>query len=269
MIWTDYPLTFFDLETSGLSIDSFVVTACVGDLGASPTEDGVPRQWLLQPPHGREIPEAATAVHGVSTEHALTFGVPYEEGLAQIVETLNRAARNGRALVAFNVNFDWSLIVAEAHAAGLEVVWPSLFLDPLVVDRAVDPKRTVEATSLKGNLYEKRAPRNLVDVSAQYEVPLDEKAAHDAVADAVAAGAVARVMQQRVASAPASASPLVRWLSGLDAAAMMRWQAGEHREQEEERRAEQIAKGNGDGARFGWPIADEVVASMTGQAVAR
>lgn len=264
-LWTDAPITYLDTETSGLPMGSFVVTACIGDLGADPNEDGVPLQFLLAPPDGMEIPEGATKVHGVTTEHARTFGAPYEEGLAQIAEALNRAARNGRAWVAYNAAYDISLLACECSRVGIDLMRPELVIDPLVIDKAVDPKRTVEATSIKGNLYRKKAPRNLVDVSTRYGEPLDEKAAHDAVADAVAAGAVARVMQRRVAAAPADASPLVRWLAGLDAAGLMQWQAEQHREQQEERRADQRAGGHGDTAEFGWPLYESAAALMARQ----
>lgn len=84
--WTEYPLTYWDFETSGLDDDSFIVTACIGDLGADPTEDAVPLQFLLAPPDGREIPDEATygkrgtafTGHGISTEHARAEGVPRE-----------------------------------------------------------------------------------------------------------------------------------------------------------------------------------------------
>lgn len=267
-LWTDFPLTYFDLETSGLSIDSFVVTACVGDLGASPTEDGVPRQFLLQPPHGREIPEAATAVHGITTEHALTFGTPYEEGLAQIVEALNRAARNGRALTAYNASYDWSLMTAETFAAGMELIRPDLIVDPMVIDKAVAPNLRVQVTDPNtGRTFMRRASRKLVDVAARFGVSLPEEAAHDAMADAVAAGELARVMQQRTAAAPASASPKIREIQALDCAGMMRWQAERRAEQQYELGAWLISTGKADDTDPGWPVTDAVAALVAGGSV--
>ena len=58
----------FDLETTGVDVTTDrIVTAHVGLLGP----DGVAlrsQSWLADP--GVEIPEGATAVHGITTAHA-------------------------------------------------------------------------------------------------------------------------------------------------------------------------------------------------------
>lgn len=249
--WTGYPLTYADTEASGLDADAFVVTACIGDLGAAPGEDAVPLQFLLRPPDGRPIPEGATEVHGITTEQALTFGVPYEEGLAQIVEALNRAARNGRALVAYNLAFDWSLITREAHRLGLPLSSPPLWLDPMVVDKGVDRYR--------------KGKRTLVATCAVFGVEMVGDA-HDAMADAVAAGELARRMQTLVASASpdSAAAPALKALHSLDAAAMNAWQREERGRQMDGLRDYFDRNGiEHDGCDGGWPVTDAVAAMIT------
>jgi DNA polymerase-3 subunit epsilon len=65
--WAD-TLAVFDLETTGIDVDSCrIVTAHVGVIG--PRGEVVEqRQWLVDP--GIEIPTAATLIHGVTTERA-------------------------------------------------------------------------------------------------------------------------------------------------------------------------------------------------------
>ena len=65
--WADR-LGVFDLETTGVDVEmARIVTACIAVLDA----DGAVVQrwdWLADP--GVEIPEAASAVHGITTERA-------------------------------------------------------------------------------------------------------------------------------------------------------------------------------------------------------
>lgn len=72
--WADGTLYGFDLETDSPNPDDArIITACVGV--ASP--DGwQARTWLLEPE--RDIPEQATAVHGITTEMARIDGAPRE-----------------------------------------------------------------------------------------------------------------------------------------------------------------------------------------------
>ena len=66
-------LAVFDLETTGLDLDtSRIVTAAVAviDSNGEPTEV---HEWLVNP--GIEIPEAAANVHGITTDMARANGV--------------------------------------------------------------------------------------------------------------------------------------------------------------------------------------------------
>ena len=76
MSWTDGPLLGFDTETTGVDVDNDrIVTAALVRRDATGTHV---RSWLIDP--GVDIPEAAAAIHGVSTEHAREHGRPAARG---------------------------------------------------------------------------------------------------------------------------------------------------------------------------------------------
>ncbi len=87
--WPLGPLLGFDTETTGVdpSGDRLVTAALVWR--AEPQADGVRPQsvttWLADP--GVEIPEAAAAVHGVTTERARAEGRPVTEALERSAST--------------------------------------------------------------------------------------------------------------------------------------------------------------------------------------
>ncbi|MCU1545920.1 MAG: polymerase subunit epsilon [Homoserinimonas sp.] len=176
-------LGVFDLETTGIDVESSrIVSAHVGVIDA----DGDPieqRTWLADPQV--EIPVQATAVHGISTEHARSFGRPAEEVVHEIVLELRLLVARGIPITIFNAPYDLTLLNREARRYGIEPLHEPLpIIDPLVIDKAVDRwrkgKRTLEASA------------------REYGVILDD--AHDAAADAVAAGRVAQAIARRYAS---------------------------------------------------------------------
>ena len=75
--WVTGPLLGFDTKTTGVDpLKDHLVTAAVvsrGSLGADGARGQDVRTWLADP--GVEIPEAAAAVHGITTERARTEGV--------------------------------------------------------------------------------------------------------------------------------------------------------------------------------------------------
>lgn len=172
------PLVAFDLETTGARpLTDRVVAAAVVTRGIG---DDAPRTWLLDP--GIPIPLGATAVHGITTERARAEGLEYRAGLTQIAEALAAAVDAGAAVVAFNAAFDLSMLHHELQRNGLPSAVPSWpVVDPMVLDRRFDKYR--------------RGKRTLSDVTAHYGVEL--LSAHEAHADAVAAGDLAQVMLER------------------------------------------------------------------------
>lgn len=170
----------FDLETTGVDVTADrIVTAHVGVLDARGREIAS-RDWLADP--GIEIPEGATAVHGITTEHARRLGRPAAEVVGQVVGALRSLLSQGVPVVAYNASYDFSLLAHEATRRGIDpLVEPAPIIDPLVIDKAYDRYRP--------------GKRTLEVVAAHYAVPLD--GAHEASADAVAAGRVAQALAQR------------------------------------------------------------------------
>ncbi len=174
--WSD-ELAVFDLETTGIDVESSrIVTATVAVLDA--TGNVVERtDWLLDP--GIEIPEGATAVHGITTDHALKHGRMAADGVAEIVATIRTLLARGLPLVAYNAPYDLTLLNRESMRHGIPpLVAPAPVIDPLVIDKGVDRYR--------------RGKRTLAVTSAFYGVSLDD--AHDSGADAIAAGRVAQAI---------------------------------------------------------------------------
>jgi len=174
--WSD-TLAVFDTETTGIDTRlSRIVTAYIGLLNSA-GEVTEAAEWLINP--GVEIPEAATAIHGISTAHARDHGQEPPAAVAAIATTLARYFDQGIPVVAYNASYDFSILHHEMLRYGQEpLVSPSPIVDPLVIDRAVDRYR--------------RGKRTLQMATAHYMVAFDD--AHTADADAVAAGRVAQAI---------------------------------------------------------------------------
>jgi DNA polymerase-3 subunit epsilon len=164
----------FDLETTGVDVGTDrIVTAHVGVLDRHGREIAA-RDWLADP--GVPIPDGASAVHGITTEHARAHGRPAAEVVAEISSALRMLFAQGMPIVAYNASYDFSLLAHEASRHGIPGLDdPQPVIDPLVIDKAYDRYRP--------------GKRTLSVVAEHYAVPLDD--AHEASADAVAAGRVA------------------------------------------------------------------------------
>ncbi|MFB6934539.1 3'-5' exonuclease [Streptomyces chartreusis] len=183
MSWHLGRLAGFDTETTGVDVETDrIVTACIVEVGGNTPP--LTANWLINP--GVDIPEAATAVHGVTTEKAKTEGQPAEEGIAELVAGLTQIVLAGTPLVIMNAPYDLTLLDREARRYGVqplsEVVGDELHVvDPRVIDKQVDKFR--------------RGKRTLTDLCGHYRVKLD--GAHSADADAIAACRVAWRLGQR------------------------------------------------------------------------
>lgn len=185
MSWISGPLVAFDLETTGTDVETDrIVTAAVVRLDAAGAVSAE-RTWLLNP--GVAIPEQASAIHGISTEHARAYGVPAASAVEEIARAVAEGLRLGTPLVVMNARYDLSLLDRECRRYGVESISerlggvPSPVIDPLVIDKHVDKYR--------------KGKRALYALCAHYGVSLDD--AHDARADAVAAARVVRRMGEK------------------------------------------------------------------------
>ena len=173
-------MAVFDLETTGVDVETArIVTAHVGMLDAN-GHLYERNDWMLDPVV--EIPAGASAVHGISTERARAEGAPAAAGVSEIVERLRELLGRGLPVVAYNAPYDFTVLNREALRHGIEPLRePAPVIDPLVIDKAVDRYR--------------KGKRTLVVTAEYYGVPLED--AHDASADAVAAGRVAQAIAAR------------------------------------------------------------------------
>jgi DNA polymerase-3 subunit epsilon len=161
----------FDLETTGLDLKTArIVTACVVVIGPTGEVENL-REWIVNP--GIEIPQAASDVHGVTTEVAVRDGMDPLSAVAEISQELRK----------LNAPYDFTILANEAIRYQLEPLEPQSVIDPLVLDRKVDKFR--------------KGKRNLVVMSEHYGVELTD--AHNSTADAVAAGKIAQQIAKRFA----------------------------------------------------------------------
>ena len=178
--WVDR-LVVFDLETTGVDpAEARIVTAYVGVLDGSGAvvEE---RSWIVNP--GIEIPEGSIAIHGITTERARAEGADALTSVCEIRDVLAGYFAQGLAVCAFNAAYDISLLEAECRRHGHEPLVAKPVIDPMILDRRLDRFR--------------RGKRTLQIATEVYGVELLE--AHDASADAIAAGRVAQAMAARFA----------------------------------------------------------------------
>ena len=171
-------LAVFDLETTGLDLqEARIVTACAVEIDEHGQVVGENLEWLADPVI--EIPQAASNVHGVTTEIARANGRPAKEVVAELIETLNGFFSRGIPVVAYNAPYDFTILHFEALRHGLDpIAEPKPVIDPLVLDKFVDTYRS--------------GKRTLEAAARTYGVSLND--AHNATADAVAAGRVAQAI---------------------------------------------------------------------------
>ncbi|MEV6725915.1 3'-5' exonuclease [Streptomyces xanthochromogenes] len=185
MSWHLEPLVGFDLETTGTEPrEARIVTAAIVEVQGADVVGQ--RGWLADP--GIRIPAQASAVHGISSEHAAAQGRPAAEVADEVAETLAAHWRLGVPVVAYNAAFDLTLLAAELRRHQLPSLSERLagapigpVVDPYTIDRSVDRYR--------------KGKRTLEAVCAEYGVVLES--AHDAGADALAAARVAMAIAER------------------------------------------------------------------------
>lgn len=178
MSWRDRPLGGLDLETTGVDpTEARVVTACVVRTN---TPDRWQRDWLINP--GVEIPDAAAAVHGITTEHARDHGQEPAVALAEIRQAIRELWADGAPLIGHNIVYDLTVLDHDLRRHGLPgLTIDGPVIDTLVVDKAIDKFR--------------RGSRQLQAVAEHYQVRLD--GAHTASGDVMAACRVAWVLAGR------------------------------------------------------------------------
>jgi DNA polymerase-3 subunit epsilon len=179
--WHELPRAAFDLETTGTDPRTArIVTASVVIVNGR-DELLQHHEWLVDP--GIEIPEAAAAVHGITTQKARAEGRDAAEATTEIATLLGELFQT-MPVMAFNAPYDFTVLEAESRRHGVASIDPSPVIDPLVLDRAVDRYR--------------RGKRTLTVMSEFYGVSLVD--AHTSAADALATIGVADAIARRYPS---------------------------------------------------------------------
>lgn len=229
MSWIDGALVGFDTETTGVNVrQDRIVTAAIVTSDSAGTREAT---WLIDP--GIEIPERATAVHGISTEHARAHGQTPARALPEIADAVAKPLSDGVPIVAFNAAYDLAILDAELARNGLETLPQRLgtavgpIIDPLVLDRKLEKYR--------------RGKRTLTDLCAVYGVNTGEDL-HTAEVDVAATLGVLRAI--------AAKHPQIAELSLAD---LHEWQIAAHREWAEGFNDWMERKGNSGRADLSWP----------------
>jgi DNA polymerase-3 subunit epsilon len=191
--WDTWPVVGFDVETTGTDpLNDRIVSMAVVDLGRP--EDS--REWLVDP--GVPIPEAASRVHGISTERAKT-GTPAVLALGELWSTLAGLWSVGRTVAIYNAQFDLTIVQAELKRHGLPPLPVGTVIDPLVLWRRVERYR--------------KGKKRLVDALERFEI--DGGRPHEAANDARAAALLVAPLAQMAGIEGLSGSEVMQVQSDL------------------------------------------------------
>lgn len=181
--WFDGPLASLDLETTGRDPAGDRILAIAlywqePDRAPTPIVD-----TLVDPGPDVTIPDAAAEVHGITRDRLIEEAAPsLAPVLREVHAALTDLAQRGVGVVIYNAPFDWPFLAAELARLDPPRQLPDCALiDPLVLDRHVDPYR--------------KGKRTLEAACKVYSVTLAN--AHDAGADALASLAIARAIGER------------------------------------------------------------------------
>lgn len=178
MSWHDGRLAAFDIETTGTDTENDrIVTAAITLVGGG--AERVSHDWLVDP--GVEIPEEATAVHGITTERARAEGIPAARAVEELTAVLAAQLVSDIPVIAFNARFDLTTLDREARRHGVE---------PLIERVGPDGMFVVDPYVLDKQFNRFRKGRRTLGVLCEaYGIPLTD--AHAADADALAAARLA------------------------------------------------------------------------------
>ncbi|AJT41524.1 3'-5' exonuclease [Psychromicrobium lacuslunae] len=177
--WLAGPRAAFDLETTGRNpLTARLVTASVVLLDANEAILAS-HEWLADP--GVEIPAEATAIHGISTDHARAEGQPATQVLGELSTLLANYFAQQIPVIGFNACYDFSVLKYESARHGLAEITALPVIDPFILDKQVDRFR--------------KGKRTLVACCEHYHIPL--LAAHTSAADALAAARLATAIARQ------------------------------------------------------------------------
>ncbi len=171
VMWTTREVLGFDFETTGIDrfndvpVSYALVTVVASEVVSIDA-------GLIDP--GRDIPEDASNVHGISTERARAEGLPLREAMSKVADAVLAASARGVPLVGMRLDYDLTILDTQCtNLFGQSLVargWNGPVLDASVVDRHLDRYRP--------------GRRTLGALCELYGIDIGN--AHDASADAIA-----------------------------------------------------------------------------------
>jgi DNA polymerase III epsilon subunit-like protein len=204
--WWSGSAVLLDFESDGpVPTEARAIQTAVVQIGPGYS---LPTTWLIKPE--RAIDPGAIEVHGITTEYAAEHGDSRELAVFQIATALAAHAGGDVPVIAHNAVYDLTLLDREMRRLGIgslgheggqvvvrmdgRQVGAFHVIDTIVLDRALDQYRKGPAEGGRNRLEE---------ACRVYGVPMADGAAHDATADALAAGRLAWVFAKRCAMDPA------------------------------------------------------------------
>ena len=167
--WTELPRATFDLETTGIDPKTARIVTASLVLVSPDGEILRAGEWLADP--GVEIPEQASAIHGITTEYAREHGKPAQQVAYEVAMALGGLFADGVPVIAFNAAYDFSVLHFELARYGYPPLTCYPVLDPLVINKHMHKF--------------KRGKRTLEVLASEYSVELEN--AHTSKDDALAA----------------------------------------------------------------------------------
>jgi len=175
MGWHEGHLLALDIEsTSKDPLTARVVTASlvvIDPIQSVVTKRATALEWMVAV--DEEIPESATATHGITTEEARARGRPLSDVLSELDIALREMWNSAVPLLAMNASYDLTVIACERARCDmnpLEITEQTPVIDLFVCDKAMDPYR--------------RGSRRLESLCEHYGVTIGM--AHNSTADALA-----------------------------------------------------------------------------------
>ena len=179
MSWVDDGFIAFDTETTGVEVSADRIVSAA----AVEFRDGVEassREWLIKV--DVQIPQAASAVHGITDQMSQSQGLVQVEALEEIREYL---VSSKLPVVCFNSQFDRTILDSNLERAGHQPLSGVVDICPYVIDKHMDKY-------VKG-----KAQRRLQPTVARYGLELNEADWHGALADARITGLLVLAQQAR------------------------------------------------------------------------
>jgi DNA polymerase-3 subunit epsilon len=179
MSWVDDGFIAFDTETTGVEVSADRIVSAA----AVEFRDGVEassREWLIKV--DVQIPQAASAVHGITDQMSQSQGLVQVEALGAISEYL---VVSKLPVVCFNSQFDRTILDSNLERVGHQPLSGVVDICPYVIDKHMDKY-------VKG-----KAQRRLQPTVARYGLEFNEADWHGALADARITGLLMLAQQAR------------------------------------------------------------------------